>query len=417
MVTAGVWCAKSFLSFEMLVVVLVTLGSFKPMSLVARLQALLPFDVTILAMAVTATVFVHVLAKQRSRLAGFSIDIATAGVLLAAFAAFSMLWTVSVDYAANKFMRIVGLTTPILLFTTLVISRDRERTKRFLFLLCLTGVILALNTVRLYRFGGQTINFHEDFDVNYVGLAGILGVAITITLGYLLLLSRQTAIRVVAFGVVLLLAYSFTIAGARGPLISTIVGCAAMVWIAKRNSADGAAIKIRSVRVYGVFAIAAATTMTIAYMAYSGDQSKIVRRILLLTQQQEGHAGGRSVGERLAYWGEAIRIVSERPIGGGGLGSFPVLVGLPDSRMYPHNIVMEILAELGLVGFALFGFLAWTVYAAVSDPLRSKSDPLRQINLCLLITVLMSAMFSLDLGDHRMLMAVIGLQAATAGDR
>ncbi|MDA1015371.1 MAG: O-antigen ligase family protein [Planctomycetota bacterium] len=396
----------------MLLAFLVTLGTFKPMSLLRRLQDVLPVEVTIVVMGVTALLFIHVLSKQRGGFAGYSIDIATAGVLFAAFAAFSMLWTLSEDYAANKIMRIVGLTTPILLFTTLAIAPDRERAKRFLFALCLTGVILALNTVHLYRSGGGVISFSEDFDVNYVGLAGIMGVSITITFGFLLLLARNTVTRVCAFGVLLVLAYAFTIAGARGPLLSTVVGCSAMMWIAKRHTGDGRSTNIRSVRVYGLIAILAVLAMMVAYIAYSGDNSKIVRRILILTQQQGGHAGGRSVGERFEFWIDALRIVSERPIGGGGIGSFPVLIGLTDSRMYPHNIVMETLAELGLVGFTLLGFLGWTVYAAVSDPRRSQSDPIRQINVCVLITVLTSAMFSLDLGDQRMLMAVIGLQAA-----
>jgi putative inorganic carbon (hco3(-)) transporter len=56
---------------------------------------------------------------------------------------------------------------------------------------------------------------------------------------------------------------------------------------------------------------------------------------------------------RLLIWGEALRLVAERPLHGVGTGAFAK--GAVETGAAPHNFVLSILAELGLVGFAFFG--------------------------------------------------------------
>jgi O-antigen ligase len=55
---------------------------------------------------------------------------------------------------------------------------------------------------------------------------------------------------------------------------------------------------------------------------------------------------------RLPTWKEAMRMISERPIAGVGVKAFQV--GAVETRAAPHNLVLSITAELGLVGMLLF---------------------------------------------------------------
>lgn len=59
--------------------------------------------------------------------------------------------------------------------------------------------------------------------------------------------------------------------------------------------------------------------------------------------------------QRNNLWLAAIEIWQENPLLGVGLAGFPIHAGFGDSLgVYPHNIVLELAAETGLLGLALF---------------------------------------------------------------
>ena len=64
---------------------------------------------------------------------------------------------------------------------------------------------------------------------------------------------------------------------------------------------------------------------------------------------------------RFEYWAAAWRFWLQAPFLGHGLNSFSVLLrgGRELEGSHPHNIVLQILAELGLVGLFLFGLFVW----------------------------------------------------------
>jgi O-antigen ligase len=71
-----------------------------------------------------------------------------------------------------------------------------------------------------------------------------------------------------------------------------------------------------------------------------------------------------SVQERLRLWQEAGSIFAEHPVVGVGLGSYPLFVkptASPREPIYVHNLYLDIVVELGIVGLVAFlGFL-WSV--------------------------------------------------------
>ena len=60
-----------------------------------------------------------------------------------------------------------------------------------------------------------------------------------------------------------------------------------------------------------------------------------------------------SFGSRLRYLGGSLEIIREAPWFGVGTGAWGPRSGLGNSESYPHNILVEILTELGLVGLVL----------------------------------------------------------------
>ncbi len=81
--------------------------------------------------------------------------------------------------------------------------------------------------------------------------------------------------------------------------------------------------------------------------------------------------------ERLRLWGEAATYVGERPLLGVGLGNYPLLVkpgaGYREP-IYAHNMYLDIVLELGLLGLGSFLFLFGLVFIRLVYSLRSSHN-------------------------------------------
>ena len=63
----------------------------------------------------------------------------------------------------------------------------------------------------------------------------------------------------------------------------------------------------------------------------------------------------KSLGWRQIYFLDACDSIISRPLCKVGFGSFVKLYD-KDMRMYPHNLILEVLVELGMIGFGLFAY-------------------------------------------------------------
>ncbi len=61
-----------------------------------------------------------------------------------------------------------------------------------------------------------------------------------------------------------------------------------------------------------------------------------------------------SIGQRLIWIQLSIDLISQSPIFGHGLFSWRSLAGLPYGEIYPHNLVLDILVDLGVIGMIIF---------------------------------------------------------------
>jgi O-Antigen ligase. len=80
--------------------------------------------------------------------------------------------------------------------------------------------------------------------------------------------------------------------------------------------------------------------------------------------------GGTSVSERIRRYHVAFDMFKESPIIGKGIDSFSVYFSIPGD--YPHNIFLEFMSELGLIGLCLFVLLL--LFALYSFPFKSLNN-------------------------------------------
>jgi len=124
----------------------------------------------------------------------------------------------------------------------------------------------------------------------------------------------------------------------------------------------------------------------------------------------------RSLGVRVDLWEMAWEVWRAKPVIGGGLGILAALRGTPDVRCYPHNLVLELLSELGLLGAFLFGMLVIVAVKALGPVDVLGRDPWRMLVAMLFANAMLNALVSGDIPDNRFLFAVLGLMTFRKGE-
>jgi O-antigen ligase len=184
---------------------------------------------------------------------------------------------------------------------------------------------------------GEPLHPPLSWPVGYSNALGIIA-----GMGTLLALALATregsprGVRRLEAATVPLMAITLVLTGSFGAVAATVVGLVVLVALLPRHRTALA----------GVVMLAVVALVVSAVVSERGAHHS--RSALL---------GGISVSARLSLWNVALRSVSDSPIVGTGAGSFERLwlrERRARSRAYSaHNVYLETLAELGVVGFCL----------------------------------------------------------------
>jgi len=327
-------------------------------------------------------------------------------VIAAAMGAFvtwliaTLAWTPGVVYAGEK-----ALESLLVLWACagagVIIAADRARVRRFLFLILLIAVWFAIEATivqtaadkRWYiELGGMTYN--------HLGNAIVYGAVIAIAT--LMSMRGLGPFKWIMAALLPLFFYVLLIAGSRQSLLG-LTGVLLIAAVIGFRAVPGIAFNRFQLTVWGLLLVA----IVGAAVAISSGQSFTLARVSLLFDSE---GPGASAEGRLAVMASAVDFWATAPVFGHGVGSFPILAGGPDVRSHPHNIVLEILCELGLLGLVLFG--AFLVSALRHIKLqRLREDPLFRCVFLLAAFALARAMIGPDLTENRQLYSFLALLA------
>lgn len=122
-------------------------------------------------------------------------------------------------------------------------------------------------------------------------------------------------------------------------------------------------------------------------------------------------AESSSVSSRLAKWDTAMQAFTDSPIVGVGTGGFAALTEAEQD--YPHNLILELLSEHGLIGFAcMAGFVGLVLlrsYAGISDESSMVQRKLLIPIFAGTVFLLLAAQTSGSLLDLRLLFVFLGM--------
>ena len=123
-----------------------------------------------------------------------------------------------------------------------------------------------------------------------------------------------------------------------------------------------------------------------------------------------------TAASRFQLYQDALKLWPEAPVLGHGAGSWPVIWGGFDRQTTPHNMVLEILVETGIVGLVLMMALLVVAMRPVSID-RLRNDPLALCAFMLFVWLFIKAQLGPDVADNRLMFMMLGVLTGLMGRR
>jgi O-antigen ligase len=163
--------------------------------------------------------------------------------------------------------------------------------------------------------------------------------------------------------------------------------------------------RLRAAAVAGAGAVLVAATATVWAFAPPAFTDLFQERFVEQTVEQ------RYLSDRTDIWAAAWRLAVEHPLAGTGLDGFYGLIGVNQAVEYPHNYVLGVAAEGGLIGIGLLT----TAIVLWARTVRGGAHPQQTaLAVAAAVFVFLSSLFSGDYYDARLAWLFAAVAAGAA---
>jgi O-antigen ligase len=366
---------------ELTLVLYVNAGLFKADPRLSSLSSL--FDLTLALAALLAASVAYRVVWRRERITWvreMSLVLAFAGLIL-----IRLLYTPAGSYATEKAFRFVSLTL-LAFFTPLVIIKSYRSIWIFMMGWVGFAALLAIEAVGQLSTGQRL----SAFNATPIALSRALGVGIIILLFAVLMGQLSRRWKLLAAAAVVVMFVALVGSGARGPLLMLVV---TLVFTLGLSIVRGGR-RLQSLLVMGAFGIAVVSILGLNLIP-----AVSLQRFTVLVDQTGVDTSSQA---RLMVMQVAWELFTTSPLFGRGTGSVSAF-GAGRELSYPHNVLLELAAETGLVGLGLYlalvGLVLWRLISRVNR--RAKHGPLWLALIAMLVYTFLNAMVSGDLSDNR----------------
>jgi len=303
--------------------------------------------------------------------------------------ALSLLYSINPYFGFLKITALlISTIPPVLAISYLFLTRGKNNLLITITSLQVLTTLLIISGLVINPFTPQTSYSFQIDRWSHVLAGRLEGIVFIITL--LLLINEKNKKLVLIYSLLLILfGYGIAITGLRSSLLGIILFTPVIIlWYLYTKRID--------LKRLSTISIIAAITIILCIVFPSSNQ-KITERYKSMADIENMRFGeDGAIHSRLdAYW-ISFEMFKERPIEGWGFGGFRNnnFGGLAYDIKYPHNIFIEFLVELGIIGLIFF---LWLLYLIISS---IKFSPV--LVFIFLFTVWL-ALFSKDIPSNTML--------------
>lgn len=369
----------------------------------------LPVDATVVLFALSIALAGVIVLREGLYLPGLLLALSFVPFL--AWYALSWAWSPSKIYAPKSIMLMSTVNWWNIMAAGMIIAHDRERVARFFKLVLVPSVVVAGMGLYIYaRYGSFKFAGWDWDEVGRVYNEWGRGVANgAIVLLFMCLRSRFLSTRQIVLAALLLFcgAFVFLSSSRSALLVFAVPACFLFLVYSAPVGREGLAIS-RAQLILLTLGLAAVAGIT--FLLSSGIKIDSLNRLLRVVDQAENTEIVLGAN-RWAYYGAAINYFLLSPIVGHGVRSFSVLFrGQELEGSHPHNMVLELLTDTGMVGLILFSLLILMALRRVSLR-RLRADPLLMCATMFLIGRTIAAMLGTELNGQYYLFFAIGLMA------
>lgn len=371
----------------------------------------LPGDETLLFGLVAVAAGGLVVLRQGIYLRGLPLVVAC--LVFAGWIVLSLLWTPSKANAKSIVTFLVVFELPCVVLAALIVASSRERVLRFLVCVLALACALALfswyielvhGNFRFYRGFGTTQRKYYIW--GYVIAEGAV-------IAFALLAASRTFSRQQMLAAALFaMCVGFLLIGSgRGPLLSVLFAILLALAVGVPEITRHR-VRVPIWQLFGLFGLVVGALVAL-YLMSSGVRLLTLAKFAQVINQLDAAEDIAAQGgaNRFVYYAAAVAFWLEAPILGNGVGSFSIMLrGEERVGTIPHNMILEILCSLGLVGLGLFLVVLGLAYGLVAGG-RLRRDPLLLGVAMLVMAQFTAAMLRGDLGGQERLFLWLGLIA------
>lgn len=323
-------------------------------------------------------------------------------ILLAMFILLSLFYSSSHLYGLDKAVRFISFTAWAFIGPFFIFKNKRD-IEKFIFYSILISVIMSCYAVKDLKssLGNAYIGFVSVNGSNYLSLGRVSAMGILLILLFYIISNKNLMIKIMAFIGIILNLVSLFASGSRMPLVALVC---MLVYIAISSIKIKKKIYIR--KGFNLFFIVILLSVCVlGTLAKAGVFDTMIYRFQVLLTDS---GGGESAEGRTDRYDFAFKLFAENPIVGEGIGGFGYNYNDTDARGYPHNIFLEIIAELGLVGLVLFLLLIFRCIAPYFYR-SGKDDSFSYSIFIVFLFYFLNANISGDLNDNRVMFCFMSL--------
>jgi hypothetical protein len=397
---------KRSVSFEALVAYYVFSGLVKTVMEYYEIDP--PFDITVVLIGL---IFLSVMAEWLNKkgflnLKNESVLLISLFILFYGWMAISLIYTPSQSYAYEKVFK--SLTNVIFV---IIILRGNFNTSRFFKISFILVVIMLLwfLPLRFLYISGQSPKGYW-FTREIMGLYLHISMPLKMILIYYLTsknnISNKRVLNLLLYGIAII---GMLLLGARGPILIFVI--IYLIYFILNGK-----IRVTISRKYMLYTVLALFTILLFVFIFREEFNELLNltferfKLIFSGLGSSEKDFGSSINGRLEYIYQATRIIFgsfSNFLIGAGIGSFGILTIGQDIRLYPHNFVLEIWCELGLVGILIF-------LSIVFISIRKIRFHFSALNIFPVFYILLNFMKSGSLADMRLLFTVLAVYFITS---